>query len=416
MTYKRVVVTGIGALTPIGNTVPEFWDSLLKGVSGAGPITYFNPEKLRTRFACQVKDFDVLRYILPKEARRMDRVSQYAVVASDEALKDSGLDLSVEDLDRAGVIYGTAIGGHGTSVASVEQKIQEGGSPRYSPFSLPMVLSDSIAGILAIRYGLRGPNYVTTSACASGGNAFIDAMNYIRMGKCDFFVSGGSEACLNFVAIAGFGAMRALSTRNDSPQQASRPFDIDRDGFVMGEGAATLVLEEMEHALARGAHIYAEIVGAGMTCDAFHITAPREDGQGACNAMRQALVDAGLKAEDVDYINAHGTSTSLGDVSECNAIASLFGSHADKMLISSTKSMTGHMLGAAPAVESVASILAINNSVAPPTINLDNLDPKLPDWNFCAHTPVKKDIRVAISNSFGFGGHNISVVFKRFEK
>lgn len=416
MTYKRVVITGIGALTPIGNTVPEFWNSLLEGVSGAGPITYFNPENLKTRFACQLKGFDVHNFIGPKEARRMDRVAHYAVVATEEALRDSNLDLTLEDLDRAGIIYGTAAGGYETSVQTAMHCLETDYHPRYSPLSLPMVLADSVAGNLALRFGLRGPNYVTSSSCASGGNAIIDAMNYIRMGKCDFFVCGGAEACVNFVSIAGFGSMRALSTRNEEPERASRPFDADRDGFVMGEGAATLILEELDHALARGAHIYAEIAGAGMTCDAYHITAPRADGDGARKAMAQALCDAGLKAWDVDYVNAHGTATTLGDASECCAIGNLFGKHAEKLLISSTKSMTGHMLGAAPAIESVASILAINNAVAPPTINLDHKDPQLPDWNFCANVPVKRDIRVAISNSFGFGGHNISIVFKRFEK
>ncbi len=413
MNLKRVVISGIGALTPIGNSIPVFWENLLGGVSGATPISYFNTELFKTKFACQLKDFNILDYIENKEARKMDACSQYAVVATMEALTDSRLDLTKENVDRIGVIYGTAAGGFQSSNESMRTFIENEGVPRFNPFLLPKVLSDSVSGNIAIHFGLRGPNYVTSSACASGGNAIIDAFNYIRMGKCDMVVTGGSEACIVELTVGGFDAMRALSTRNDEPQRASRPFDVDRDGFVVGEGSATLILEEYEHAKARGAHIYAEIVGGGMTCDAFHITAPRPDGDGAYKAMKLALEEAEMRPEEVDYINAHGTSTTMGDVSECNAIQTLFGEHAQNMLISSTKSMTGHMLGAAPAIESIVSILAIENSIVPPTINLDHKDPQIPDWNFCPHKPVKRDISVALSNSFGFGGHNISLLFKK---
>lgn len=413
MNLKRVVISGIGALTPIGNNIPVFWENLLGGVSGATPISYFNTELFKTKFACQLKGFNILDYIENKEARKMDACSHYAVVATMEALADSRLDLAKENVDRIGVIYGTAAGGFQSSNESMRTFIENDGVPRFNPFLLPKVLSDSISGNIAIHFGLRGPNYVTSSACASGGNAIIDAFNYIRMGKCDMVVTGGSEACIVELTVGGFDAMRALSTRNDDPQHASRPFDVDRDGFVVGEGSATLILEEYEHAKVRGAHIYAEIVGGGMTCDAFHITAPRPDGDGAYKAMKLALEEAEMRPEEVDYINAHGTSTTMGDVSECNAIQTLFGDHAKNMLISSTKSMTGHMLGAAPAIESIVSILAIENGIVPPTINLDHKDPQIPDWNFCPHKPVKRDIRVALSNSFGFGGHNISLLFKK---
>ena len=415
MELKRVVVTGIGALTPIGNNVPDFWDSLLKGVSGAAPITYFNTELFKTKFACEVKGFNVLDFMENKEARKMDPASQYAVVAAQEALTDSGLELAKENPQRIGVVIGSAIGGFQTLHESFLIYIENNKVPRFNPFLLPKVLMDSIAGNLALHFGLQGPNYMTSSACASGGNAIIDAFNFIRMGRCDLMVTGGAEACIAELTVGGFDAMRALSTRNDEPQRASRPFDVDRDGFVMGEGSAILVLEELEHAQARGAHIYAELVGGGLSCDAYHITAPRPDGAGAAMSMRLALEEAGLQPQDVDYINAHGTSTTMGDLSECNAIAEVFGDHANKLLISSTKSMTGHMLGAAPAIESIISILAMNKRIAPPTINLDHKDPALPDWNFCPHKPVKGDIRVALSNSFGFGGHNLSLLYKNFE-
>ena len=415
MKLKRVVVTGSGALTPIGNNVPDFWDNLLKGVSGAAPITYFNTELFKTKFACEVKGFNALDYLDSKTARRMDPGSRFAVVATKEAVTDSGLDFSKEDIRRVGVVYGSAIGGFQTLHDSFLIYLENGRVPRFNPFLLPMVLMDSIAGNLALHFGLQGPNYMTTAACASAGNAIIDAFNYIRLGRCDMMVTGGTEACIAELTVGGFDAMRALSTRNDEPQRASRPFDVDRDGFVMGEGAATLILEELEHAQARGAHIYAELVGGGLSCDAFHITAPRPDGAGAAMSMRLALEEADMQPEEVDYINAHGTSTAMGDISECNAIADVFGDHAKDLLISSTKSMTGHMLGAAPAIESIASILAMNKGIAPPTINLDHKDPVLPDWNFCPHKPVKKDIRVALSNSFGFGGHNLTLLYKKFE-
>ena len=415
MKLKRVVVTGIGALTPIGNNVPDFWDNLLKGVSGAAPITYFNTELYKTKFACEVKGFNVLDFMENKEARKMDASSHFAVVATQEAIDDSGLELAAENLQRVGVVVGSAIGGLQSLHEAFYTLVENKGVPRFNPFLLPKVLMDSISGNMALHFGLQGPNYMTSSACASGGNAIVDAYNFIRMGRCDIVVAGGAEACITQLTVGGFDAMRALSTRNDEPQRASRPFDVDRDGFVMGEGAAILILEELDHALARGAHIYAEMVGGGLSCDAFHITAPRPDGAGAAMSMRLAMEEGGVMPEEVDYINAHGTSTVMGDVSECNAIADVFGDHASKLLISSTKSMTGHMLGAAPAIESIASILAMNKGIAPPTINLDHKDTVIPDWNFCAHKPVERDIRVALSNSFGFGGHNLTLLYKKYE-
>ena len=415
MNLKRVVVTGIGALTPIGHNVPDFWDSLLKGVSGAGPITYFNTEFYKTKFACEVKGFNVLDYLENKEARKMDSASQFAVVATQEALTDSGLELAKENPQRIGVVMGSAIGGLQSLHEAFYTLVENKGVPRFNPFLLPKVLMDSISGNMALHFGIQGPNYMTSSACASGGNAIVDAYSFIRMGRCEIMVAGGAEACITELTVGGFDAMRALSTRNDEPQRASRPFDVDRDGFVMGEGAAILILEELDHALDRGAHIYAEMVGGGLSCDAYHITAPRPDGAGAAMSMRLAMEEAGIQAQEVDYINAHGTSTVMGDVSECNAIADVFGDHAGNLLISSTKSMTGHMLGAAPAIESIASIMAMNKGIAPPTINLDHKDPVLPDWNFCAHKPVKKNIRVALSNSFGFGGHNLTLLYKKYE-
>ncbi len=415
MKLKRVVVTGIGALTPIGNNVPDFWDNLLKGVSGAAPITYFNTELYKTKFACEVKGFNVLDFMENKEARKMDASSHFAVVATQEAIDDSGLELAAENLQRVGVVVGSAIGGLQSLHEAFYTLVENKGVPRFNPFLLPKVLMDSISGNMALHFGLQGPNYMTSSACASGGNAIVDAYNFIRMGRCDIVVAGGAEACITQLTVGGFDAMRALSTRNDEPQRASRPFDVDRDGFVMGEGAAILILEELDHALARGAHIYAEMVGGGLSCDAYHITAPRPDGAGAAMSMRLAMEEGGVMPEEVDYINAHGTSTVMGDVSECNAIADVFGDHASKLLISSTKSMTGHMLGAAPAIESIASILAMNKGIAPPTINLDHKDSVIPDWNFCAHKPVERDIRVALSNSFGFGGHNLTLLYKKYE-
>ncbi len=415
MKLKRVVVTGIGALTPIGNSVQDFWNNLLKGVSGADAISYFDTSLFKTKFACELKGFHVLDFMSNKDARKMDPCSHYALVASQEAWSDSGLDIAVEDVHRLGIIYGSAVGGFQSSQESATVYIESGGVPRFNPFLLPKVLADSIAGNLAIHFGLRGMNYVTSAACASAGNAIIDAFNYIRMGRCDAILTGGTEACINELTVGGFDSMRALSMRNDEPKRASRPFDRDRDGFVMGEGAATLILEDLDHALARNAHIYAEIIGGGMTCDAFHITAPLPDGDGARRAMKLALEDAEMDPSEVGYINAHGTSTTMGDVAECKAIENLFGDHAEKLLISSTKSMTGHMLGAAPAIESIASILAIDNSIAPPTINLENKDEVLPDWNFCPMKPVSRPINVALSNSFGFGGHNVSLLYKKFK-
>ena len=415
MKLKRVFVTGIGALTPIGNSVQDFWNNLLKGVSGADAISYFDTSLFKTKFACELKGFHVLDFMSNKDARKMDPCSHYALVASQEAWSDSGLDIAVEDVHRLGIIYGSAVGGFQSSQESATVYIESGGVPRFNPFLLPKVLADSIAGNLAIHFGLRGMNYVTSAACASAGNAIIDAFNYIRMGRCDAILTGGTEACINELTVGGFDSMRALSMRNDEPKRASRPFDRDRDGFVMGEGAATLILEDLDHALARNAHIYAEIIGGGMTRDAFHITAPLPDGDGARRAMKLALEDAEMDPSEVGYINAHGTSTTMGDVAECKAIENLFGDHAEKLLISSTKSMTGHMLGAAPAIESIASILAIDNSIAPPTINLENKDEVLPDWNFCPMKPVSRPINVALSNSFGFGGHNVSLLYKKFK-
>ena len=412
MNLKRVVVTGIGALTPIGNTKDEFWKGLAAGVSGAAPITHFDASLFKTQFACELKNFDVEQFIERKEARKMDPFTQYAMVAVEEAMADSRLNLETLDLARAGVIWGSGIGGIKTFQDEVTAFNQGDGTPRFNPFFIPKMIADIAAGFISIKYGFRGPNFVTVSACASATNALIDAFNLIRLGKADVFISGGSEAAVTESGIGGFNAMKALSQRNDSPQTASRPFDNDRDGFVLGEGAGALILEELEHAKARGAKIYAELVGGGMTADANHITAPHPEGLGASSVMRIALEDAGLKPEQIDYINVHGTSTPLGDVSETKAIQQIFGEHAYNLNISSTKSMTGHLLGGAGGIESVFTVLALHHQKVPPTINLLNPDPEC-DLDYCANTARDMKIEVAVKNNFGFGGTNGSLVFKR---
>ncbi|HSJ68130.1 MAG TPA: beta-ketoacyl-ACP synthase II [Anditalea sp.] len=414
MNLKRVVVTGLGALTPIGNTVPEFWEGLTNGVSGAAPITRFDASKFKTQFACELKNFDVEQFIDKKEARKMDPFCQYAMIVADEAINDSGLDLEKIDLTKAGVIWGSGIGGLKTFQDEVTSFALGDGTPRFNPFFIPKMIADISAGFISIKYGFQGPNFVTVSACASGTNAMIDAFNYIRLGKANIFITGGSEAAVTEAGMGGFNAMKALSQRNESPETASRPFDKDRDGFVLGEGAGAIILEEYEHAKARGAKIYAELVGGGMTADAYHITAPHPEGEGAGNVMKFALEDAELTPEDIDYINVHGTSTPLGDVSEVKAIQRVFGEHAYKLNISSTKSMTGHLLGAAGAIEAIASILAVKNDTVPPTINHftddEGLDTKL---NLTFNKAQKREVRAALSNTFGFGGHNCSVIFKK---
>ncbi len=416
MNLKRVVVTGLGALTPVGNTAVETWTNLLAGKSGAGPITRFDASLFKTHFACEVKDFAPNDLLDRKEARRMDRFTQFGMVVADEAIADSGLDFEKENPDRIGVIWGSGIGGIDTFFEQVKGFVDNDLNPRFNPFLIPMMISDITPGRISMKHGLRGPNYTTVSACASSTNALIDAFNLIRLGKADVIVSGGSEAAINPVGMGGFNAMNALSTRNDDPMTASRPFDAERDGFVMGEGGAGIILEEYEHAKARGAKIYAEMVGGGLSADAHHLTAPHPEGLGARNVMANAIEDAGLKPEDIDYVNVHGTSTPLGDIAETKAIQQVFGEHAYNLNISSTKSMTGHLLGAAGAVEAMASIMAIYTGMVPPTINHftddENLDPKL---NFTFHSAQEREVRAALSNTFGFGGHNASVLFKKAE-
>ena len=414
MTLKRVVVTGLGALTPIGNTATQFWENLLKGTSGAAPITRFDASKFKTRFACEIKNFKEEDFFDRKEARKMDPFAKYALVVADEAIKDSGIDLTKINVDKAGVIWGSGIGGLETFYNECAEFVKGDGTPRFNPFFIPKMIADIAAGHISIKYGLRGPNFTTVSACASSTNAIIDAFNYIRLGKSNIFVTGVSEAAVNEAGIGGFNAMHALSTRNDNPETASRPFDLDRDGFVLGEGAGALILEEREHAIARGAKIYAEVVGGGMSADANHITAPHPEGLGALNVMRSALEDAEMDASAIDYINVHGTSTPLGDIAESKAIKAVFGDNAYKLNISSTKSMTGHLLGAAGAIESIASILAVKNDIVPPTINHFTDDPQFdPRLNFTFNTPQKRTVNAALSNTFGFGGHNASVIFKK---
>ena len=416
MKARRVVVTGIGALTPIGNNLNDYWKGLKNGVSGAALITHFNAENFKTQFACEVKNFEVTDFINRKEARKMDMFCQYAMVASDEAITDSNLKLDEINLDRAGVIWGSGIGGMNSFQQEASDFATGNGTPRYSPFFIPKLISDIPAGHISIKYGFRGPNFTTVSACASSTNSLIDAFNYIKWNKADIFIAGGSEACVFETGIGGFNAMKALSTRNDDPQTASRPFDKDRDGFVMGEGAGSLVLEEYEHAKKRGAKIYAEIVGGGLTADAFHITAPHPEGLGAHNVMELAIKEAGISLKEVDYINVHGTSTPLGDIAETKAIKALFGDHAYNLNISSTKSMTGHLLGAAGVVESIACIMAINNDIIPPTINHFTSDPGIDSkLNLTLNKAQKRIVNYALTNTFGFGGHNASVLFKKYK-
>lgn len=416
MELKRVVVTGIGALTAIGNNADEYWNGLVNGVSGAAPITRFDASQFKTQFACELKNFDISEFIDRKDQRKMDPFTQYAMVASDEAIKDAGLSIETQDPDRIGVIWASGIGGIYTFQKEVENFVSGDGTPRFNPFFIPKMIADIASGQISMKHGFRGPNYSTVSACASSTNSIIDAFNYIRLGKADAFVTGGSEASVIEAGVGGFNALKALSTRNDSPETASRPFDKDREGFVLGEGAGALILEEMEHAKARGAEIYAEIVGGGMSADAHHITAPHPEGLGALNVMRNALSDAYLNPSDVDYINVHGTSTPLGDIAETKAIQGVFKDHAYNLNISSTKSMTGHLLGAAGAIETIASVFSVHHNVVPPTINHFTDDPELdPKLNFTFNEAQEREVNCALSNTFGFGGHNASVVVKKFK-
>ncbi len=416
MELKRVVVTGLGALTPIGNTVAEYWESLVQGKSGAAPIQQFDASLFKTQFACEVKNFNVEDFIDRKEARKLDQFSQYAMVSAAEAMADSGLMESNPNVDRIGVIWGSGIGGLKTFQDEAKGFFEGDGTPKINPFFIPKMIADIAAGHISIKYGLRGPNYVTVSACASATNAIIDAYNYIRLGKADAFVTGGSEAAVNQMGVGGFNALKALSTRNDDPQTASRPFDLDREGFVLGEGAGAIILEEYEHAIKRGATIYAEVIGGGMSGDAYHMTAPHPEGLGARNTMIAALEDANIEPSAVDYVNVHGTSTPLGDVAEVKAIQHVFGDHAYNLNISSTKSMTGHLLGAAGAIEAIACILAVKNDIVPPTINHFTDDPEIDNkLNFTFNKAQERVVNVAISNTFGFGGHNTSVIVKKFK-
>ena len=414
MELKRVVVTGLGALTPIGNNVSEYWEGLINGKSGAAPITRYDASAFKTHFACELKGWDALEHFDRKEARKLDPFSQYAMVAASEAMADSGLMEAGTNQDRVGVIWGSGIGGLQTFQEEAKNYFTGDGTPRMNPFFIPKMIADIAAGHISIKYGLRGPNYVTVSACASSTNAIIDAFNYIRLGKADAIVTGGSEACVNEMGMGGFNALRALSTRNDSPETASRPFDLNRDGFVLGEGAGALIVEEYEHAKKRGAKIYAEVIGGGMSGDAYHMTAPHPDGLGAKNTMIAALEDAEIDPSQVDYVNVHGTSTPLGDIAEVKAIKHVFGEHAYDLNISSTKSMTGHLLGAAGAIEAIACILSVKNDIIPPTINHETEDPELDNkLNFTFHKPQKREVNIALSNTFGFGGHNTSVIVKK---
>jgi 3-oxoacyl-[acyl-carrier-protein] synthase II len=412
---RRVVVTGLGALTPIGNSVEEFWTNLVGGVSGAGPITRFDASKFKTQIACEVKNFNAENYFDRKEVRKYDRCSHFGIVCADEAFRDSGLELAETDLDRVGVIWASGIGGLETFAAEVTAFALGDGTPRFNPFFIPKMISDITAGHISMKYGFHGPNFATVSACASSANALVDAFNYIRLGKADVFIAGGSEAAITPVGLGGFNAMHALSTRNDDPLTASRPFDKDRDGFVMGEGAGALVFEELEHAMARGAKIYAEVVGGGLSADAHHMTAPHPEGLGAILSMRTALADAGIQKEAIDHINTHGTSTPAGDIAEPKAIVGLFGDHALKLNINSTKSMTGHLLGAAGAVESIATLLAVKNDIIPPTINHFTDDPEIASLNFTFNKAQQRVVNYALSNTFGFGGHNATVIFTKYK-
>ncbi|MBN1953208.1 MAG: beta-ketoacyl-ACP synthase II [Bacteroidales bacterium] len=416
MELKRVAVTGMGAITPLGNNVKDYWENLIKGTSGCDMITRFDATEFKTRFACEVKGFNPQDHFDRKEARKLDPFTQYALVAVEEAMKDSGIDLEKINLDKAGVIFGSGIGGFGTFFDEMIGFAKGNGVPRFSPFFIPKMISDIAAGHISIKYGFRGPNYATVSACATSTNAIIDAFNYIRLGKADVFISGGSEAAINPPGVGGFNAMQAISTNNEEYKTASRPFDATRDGFVMGEGAGVLILEELEHAKKRGAHIYCELVGGGLTADAYHLTAPHPEGIGAANVMKFALEDAGLNPEDIDYVNVHGTATPLGDLAETKALVKVFGQHAYKLNISSTKSMTGHLLGAAGAIEAIAAIQSIIHNVVPPTINLKQIDPEIDQkLNLTPNQAQERKVDVALSNTFGFGGHNTSAIFKKFE-
>ncbi|NME71857.1 beta-ketoacyl-ACP synthase II [Flammeovirga aprica] len=415
MNARRVVITGIGALTPLGNTVEEYWSNLEKGVSGAAPITKFDASKFKTQFACEVKDFVATDYIDRKEVRKMDLVSQYGVAVAKQAIEDSEMDLDAVNKERFGVIWGSGIGGLKSFQDEVSSFATGDGTPRFNPFFIPKMIPDLIPGHISMTWGLKGPNFTTVSACASATNAMVDAFNYIRFGMADLFVTGGSEAAVCEAGIGGFNALRALSTRNDDAATASRPFDGSRDGFVLGEGAGAFIFEELEHAKARGAKIYGEVIGGGMTADAYHMTAPHPEGEGSSRVMAEAMKDAGIEPKDVDYINVHGTSTPLGDIGEVNAIKKVFGEDAYDLNISSTKSMTGHLLGAAGAVEALACLLALNKGVIPPTINNTTPDEKLdPKLNCTFNEAQKRDVNIALSNTFGFGGHNFSMVFKKY--
>ena len=410
MKQRRVVVTGIGTINPLGNSIEEYFSNLEKGVSGAGPITHFDPSNFKTKFACELKGYDPNNFFDRKEVRKYDLYTQYALIAAEQAIKDSGLDLETIDKDMAGVIWASGIGGLETFYQEVKSYVEGGEIPRYSPFFIPKMIADMGAGQISMKYGFRGPNYCTVSACASSNNAMIDAMTYIRLGRADIIMTGGSEAAINPPGVGGFNSMQALSTRNDDPTHASRPFDADRDGFVIGEGAGALILEEYEHAKARGAKIYAEVAGGGMSADAYHLTAPHPEGVGAKKSMTDAIKDAGIAPDDIDYVNTHGTSTPVGDLAEVAGIVASFGDHVYDM----NKSMTGHLLGAAGAIEGLACIMAITKGIVPPTINVENLDPKIdPKINLTLNKAQKRDVKYALSNTFGFGGHNSPVIFKK---
>jgi len=414
MKLRKVVITGIGTINPLGNTIEEYFGNLAKGVSGAAPITHFDASKFKTQFACQVKGYDSANYFDRKEVRKYDLFSQYALIAADEAMRDSGLDLEKVDKEMTGVIWASGIGGIETFFQEVKGYIEGGYTPRFNPFFIPKMIADIAAGLISMKYGFMGPNYCTVSACASSNHAMIDAMNIIRMGRADIMVAGGSEAPVNEPALGGFNSMQALSTRNDDPAKASRPYDVDRDGFVMGEGAGALILEEYDHAVARGATIYAELAGGGMSADAFHLTAPHPEGKGALKSMRDAVKDAGIDPSEIDYVNTHGTSTPVGDIPELRGVQELLGDHIYDINISSTKSMTGHLLGGAGAIEALACLMAIDRGIVPPTINIEKLDPEVdPRLNLTANKAQKKSVNCALSNTFGFGGHNSTVILRK---
>lgn len=416
MNLRRVVVTGLGVISPLGNSVEDFWTNLVNGVSGAGPITRFDATNFKTRFACQVKDFNPDAYFDRKEARKYDLFAQYGLACAENAIKDSGLDLEKTDLNRVGVIWASGIGGLETLINEVATFVKGDGTPRFNPFFIPKMIADIAAGHISMRFGFRGPNFATVSACASAANSLVDALNYIRLGKADVFVTGGSEAAINPAGIGGFNAMHAMSTRNDDFVTASRPFDKDRDGFVMGEGAGALIFESLDHAIARGAKIYAEVAGGGLSADAHHMTAPHPDGMGAILSMKMAIEDAGMKPEEIDHINTHGTATPTGDIAEARAILATFGDHAYTININSTKSMTGHLLGAAGAIEAIASLMAVINDVVPPTINHFTDDPEIdPKLDFTFNKARKRPVNAALSNTFGFGGHNATLIFRKYK-